>query len=327
MACFVKYGQIQYTKGFDGMIVTARRTPDQLVYYDVLQRRGIDVGEEVRARHSRLRAGLYGERLVDREWKELKLPHYLFHDFQTINGTNNEHQMDTVFVCKHFVLVVEVKNVTGRIDFDDERHQFVRLREDGVLESFKNPVDQVKRHKELLEEWALDWPDYVPVEAAIIIANPNTVIGRVSAEVPIFNVSGLRSKIGQLVKKHERMSVNMRAVRDYLLARYKPFSHRVQKSNVNARDGVLCINCGEVMVHGRYRFECVKCGWKDVEWQALRMAMHDYRVLYGDEITNSQFREFVGVQSASTAKRMLQRVCEQKNVTKGTIYRIPCHSR
>lgn len=305
------------------MIVTARRTPDQLVYYDVLNRRGIGVGEEVRARHSRLRAGLFGERLVDREWKELKLSHYLFHDFQTVNGVAHEYQMDTVFVCKHFVLVVEVKNVGGRIDFDDERHQFVRLREDGVLESFRNPVDQVKRHKELLEDWALDWPEYVPIEAAIVIANPNTVIGRVSAEVPIFNVSGLRSKVGQLVKKHEKMSINMRAVRDYLMAQYQPFAYEMKRLDVSVRAGVLCMNCGEVMMHGRYRFECVKCGWKDCDWSALRAAMHDYRVLYGDEISNRQFREFVGVGSASTANKMLKRLFEKKNSTKGTVYCIP----
>ena len=312
---FVKCGQIQYTKGFDGMIVTARRTPDQLVYYDVLNRRGIGVGDEERAKHSRLRAGIIGERLVDREWKELKVPHYLFHDLHTVNGVEQEHQMDTVFVCKHFVLVVEVKNISGRIDFDDERHQFVRLRDDGVWESFRNPVDQVKRHKELLEEWALDWSEYVPIEAAIVIANPNTVIGRVSAEVPIFNVSGLRSKVGQLVKKHEQASVNMRSVRDYLLTQYKPFSYGVKKSNVKIRNGVLCMNCEEVMVHGRYRFECMKCGWKDCDWSALRAAMHDYRALYGDEITNSQFREFAGVQSASTANKMLKRLFEKKNST------------
>lgn len=305
------------------MIVTARTTPNQLVYYDVLKRRGIGVGEEVWAKHSRLRAGLLGERLADREWKELKVPHYLFHDFQTVNAVKEQHQMDTVFVCKHFVLVVEVKNVSGRIEFDDERHQFVRQRDDGTWESFRNPVDQVKRHKELLEDWALDWLEYVPIEAAIVIANPNTVIGRVSAEVPVFNVSGLRTKVMQLVKKHERVSVNMRAIRDYLLARYEPFSYEVKKEDAKMRDGVLCEQCREIMVHGRYRFECVKCGWKDHDWSALRAAMRDYRVLYGEEITNRQFREFVGVSSASTAKRMLKRICEQKNATKGTVYKIP----
>ena len=324
IACFVKCGQILVMwKGFDGMIVTTRRTPDQLVYYDVMLRRGIGVESSLRDRYHNLRAGLAGERRVDREWKELNLSHYLFHDFTTVNGAGNTHQMDTVFVCKHFVLVVEVKNVGGRIDFDDQRRQFVRAREDGTVESFMNPVDQVKRHRDLLEQWSLEWPEYVPVEAAIVIANPSAVIGRVSAEVPIFNVSGLRTKVLELVRKYERVSFNMRAVRGYLEAMYRPVSWRVHTLDVPVRPGVLCLKCGEVMVHGQYRFECGRCGFKDREWEALNAAMQDYRVLYGDEVTNRKFREFTGVRSASTAKRMLKRLCEQKNATKGTVYCIP----
>lgn len=330
----LKFGQTLFTivfkytmKGFGSMIVRERKTPEQLIYYEVLLRRAKGVEAKVREHYYQIKAGLIGERRADREWKELNIPHALFHDFTLVNEFGHTHQIDTVFVCKHFILVVEVKNVAGRIDFDDQRRQFVRVREDGKVESFMNPVDQVIRHKGLLENAALEWTEHVPIEAAVIITNPTAVIGRVSAEVPIYNVTGLRTKIAELVKKHEHISFNMRTVRSYLEKMYTPLQREIWKLDIPIRNGVLCGNCREVMVHMGYRFACLKCGWKDTNWEALLEAMYDYRVLYKDEITNSVFREFVGVKSASTANKMLKKLFEKKNSTKGRVYKIPAMKR
>ena len=309
------------------MILLERTKPMQIAYYEVLMRRGVlNVKEraELQSKYHTLRAGYNGERRVDREWKEVNVPGLLFHDFSCFNEFGHTHQMDTVFVCKHFVLVVEVKNVSGRIDFDDRSRQFVRTREDGKLESMMNPVDQVKRHRELLEIESLHWPEYVPIEGAIVIANPSCVIGSVSDEVPIFTVTGLRTKVRELVKKYEHVSVNPRIVRGYLESLYKPI-HKVDwKLNVPVRNGVFCGACQEIMLHGSKGFICMKCGQRDRDGSAIRQALNDYRVLYGSEITNRAFRDFVGIQNADTAYRILNRLLtEKKGANKARVYVIP----
>ena len=55
--------------------------------------------------------------------------------------------MDTVFVCRHFILVMELKDIGGEIDVDDEKAQFIRIRAGWKKRRILNPVDQVKRHK------------------------------------------------------------------------------------------------------------------------------------------------------------------------------------
>lgn len=192
--------------------------PSHMLIYEVLQRRAIvneNVRQELQTRHLTLNAGYAGERRVDHEWREINVPGQLLHDFTCRNVVGNTHQIDTIFICKHFILVLEIKNVSGRIDFDDKRRQFLRTREDGTIESFNNPIDQVKRHRDLLVEASLDWPFYVPIEAFIVIANPSTVIGRVSSEVQVFNVSGLRTKVAELVKKHASVQLNVKVCEAY----------------------------------------------------------------------------------------------------------------
>lgn len=288
-----------------------RKAPAEMELYEVLLRRAV-VDERIRhdlqTKYMQLRTGFAGERRVDREWREVNVSGILLHDFMCRNEFGHTHQMDTVFVCKHFVLVVEVKNIAGRIDFDDARRQFLRTREDGKVESFMNPIDQVKRHRDLLVNESLGWSEYVPVEAAVVIANPSTVIGRLSAEVPVFNVSGLRTKVQELVRKHAAIQVNPRVVKGYLEALYEPVVRAQGDLSYPIRRGVLCVDCGDVMHHGLKGFVCVGCGARDRDGAALRMAMHDFRVLYGNFIGNREFREFCGVGNWRTANEMLKKL-------------------
>lgn len=278
----------------------------------------------MRARFAQLQTGYAGERRVDREWKEVGLQGLLLHDFTCRNVLGHTHQIDTLFVCKHFVLVVEVKNISGRIDFDDERRQFLRTREDGRVESFMNPIDQVKRHRDLLRNESLHWAEHVPIEACVVIANPSTVIGRISSEVPVFNVSGLRSKVADLTRRHAAVNVNPRIVKGYLERLYEPIVRVPRDLPYTYRRGVLCLNCHTVMQHTFKGFVCHKCGVRDAMDAALLQAMHDYRVLYGAEISNSEFRAFCGVENWRTANAMLKRLFENyEGQTKARKYIIP----
>ncbi|WP_391367865.1 nuclease-related domain-containing protein [Lysinibacillus sp. KU-BSD001] len=72
----------------------------------------------------------------------------LFHAYSfCLNGFS--YQVDTVFVCKQFMLILEIKNMVGEIHFDEEKHQFIRIKQDGKVEGFRNPINQVKRTYQL----------------------------------------------------------------------------------------------------------------------------------------------------------------------------------
>ncbi|WP_341302558.1 nuclease-related domain-containing protein [Lysinibacillus sp. FSL H8-0500] len=84
----------------------------------------------------RIQAGFAGEQCVDAEWLEIELPspHYFLHNFQTINRFGSTHQMDTIFLCPHFVLILEIKNITGILSYHAAFSQFSRTTAEGVVE-------------------------------------------------------------------------------------------------------------------------------------------------------------------------------------------------
>lgn len=284
-----------------------RRTPEKLAYYEVLMRRGHDTAEYAKL-YAQIKSGYIGERRLDREWKDINVSGLLLHDFTCFNLAGHTHQMDTIFVCKHFVLVVEAKNVTGRIDFNPQTRQLIRRREDGVIEAFTSPIDQVKRHKTLLENHFMTHADFVPIEAAVVITNPNCLIGNTGTDIPMFAVNGLKCKLEELIARHQHVTLNMRQIRESLEQLYRPHTAQPWRKDVPVRTGVLCLTCNGKMLLQNRGYKCFRCNIFDSNDLAIRKTLYDYRTLYGEEITNRQFRAFAEIKSRHTAYSMLSRI-------------------
>lgn len=255
----------------------------------------------------RLQQGLLGEYYIDQSCNDMHLAeeYYLLHDFYT-NVNASSYQIDTLFLCRQFVLILEIKNIAGRIDFDEEKHQFIRTREDGIVNGFRNPLDQVRRHQRMLG----DIVGNLPVEYAIVFAHPKTIIGHIPRGEAIFHRSGLEFHIRKLLARYEFQvsSGELTHLKNELLARHMIYEPKLNIDRERVVRGVLCRHCDyRVKMQYHYgKFECPRCYRRSNE--ELRQAMADYRLLMGEWISNQQFRSFVGVESSDVAKRLLKRL-------------------
>ncbi|MFX3619486.1 MAG: hypothetical protein ACE3JK_18495 [Sporolactobacillus sp.] len=69
--------------------------------------------------------------------------------------------------------------------------------------------------------------------------------------------------------------------------------------------GVQCPSCGHIpMTRSRRNWHCPVCG--QASPKAHQPALHDYQLIYGPEINNRQFRDFLKLDSGSTARYLLQ---------------------
>ncbi len=136
--------------GGDKMILLERQTLEtQKMLEALVQRLPISHSKyTLSCEHLRcLQAGCAGEQFVDAKWLELDLPfpHYFLHDFQTMNDFGSTHQMDTIFLCPHFLLILEIKNITGKLSYDASFAQLIRTIADDTVEGMTDPFLQLKR--------------------------------------------------------------------------------------------------------------------------------------------------------------------------------------
>lgn len=223
------------------------------------------------------------------------------HDYFVRLPNESTHQIDTIFLCRNFILSIEIKNIVGRIDFEQEKHQFFRTMEDGTIQGFRNRIDQVVRHQRWIASFV---KGEIPVEYAVVFSNPKTIIGKTSG-ANIFHASGLESQINRLIHNHSKQCSSeelRKIIRDLLAIKCKP-SKNLEVNPLMLRKGVPCKHCNyQFTMQFRYgKFECSNCLIRSNE--SLR---EDYRLLISEWISNQAFRDFFEIDSADASKRLLK---------------------
>lgn len=296
------------------MILWKRKEPITIGMLEALIRR-IPVDNymypQLEEKLAREKSGFYGEERLDREWLDFKIdpPYILLNGLKFENNSHFTHQIDTLFICQHFICVMEVKNISGKVEIDDEKNQCIRTRQDGTEEGFTNPVDQVRRHGFFLKNLLREMNITIPVICTVVFTNANSVIGRVNAkDVQVFHVSGLRYKVSRWFAKNPQPLITrekMNELVNKLIARRCESSWRPDYDRSVLRTGALCRQCSyKSQMKFRYgKWSCTKCG--KVDNQAFYQALNDYRLLWNMTISKKDFCDFFNIASMKTAYRIL----------------------
>lgn len=263
--------------------------------------------------HRRLSAGFAGEQRVDREWLEIELPqqYYFLHDVQVTNHFGTTHQIDTIFICPYFVLVLENKNIVGHLEYDATFHQFNRTTKEGNVEGMANPFHQVKRHVEWLERLLDQLQIEIPVKYAVVFATKNAILSQSLREQPVFHVSGLRYQMRTWFQQYSMLKVNDEALYqlvEKLLILHKPMKRDFAFPLQDIMKGVLCPSCKytQKMQYHYKKWSCVRC--EKVDERAILVALEDYRLLVGKMMTNKSFCSFFDIRSPNIAYKILQQL-------------------
>jgi len=237
--------------------------------------------------------------------------------------------MDTLLLTQNFVLVMEIKNIVGRVEYMKEKHQFIRIHADGKIDGFRNPFDQVKRHARFLRK-LLDEQGYsIPIYYFVVAANPSMVMSSSLFSQPILHVSGLVERIDQLLKQSAPTYLNEHELSElaaYIVKMQKPSSWSPPLAWHEIKKGALCVHCqyAHILRYTYGKWRCEHC--QKVDNQAFLTALQDYRLLQGDEISNAQFCDFFNISSKKTAYYLLQKLkFEIVGSNKSRKYIIPTH--
>lgn len=259
----------------------------------------------------RIHAGFAGEQRVDAEWLEIILPdpHYFLHDLQILNHFGTTHQIDTVLLCPQFILILEIKNVTGFMEFDESFNQFTRTTVDGNVEGMTNPLHQSRRHMEWMKGMLQQSRLEIPVHYAVVLATKNAILSKSLRGQPIFHVSGLRYYVREWLQQHKEAVMDAEELFRFaskLLSMHRPIKREQEVPVRDIEKGVLCERClnGQPMNYRYPNWYCQRCGTVDNE--AIFRTLEDYRLLVGKTLTNKSFCDFFKIDSPNTAYKLLQ---------------------
>lgn len=279
-------------------------------------------------------AGYRGEQSLDYYLGFLSKKRYLiFHDLRLSNSLHF-FQIDTLILSPFFILLIEVKNVTGTLYFDNIFHQLIRT-VNGKEEGFPNPLLQVKRQRSQLSEWIKNnkFPA-VPIETLVVISSPSTII-KASTENKyrfqnVIHRENLISKIESLEEKYKEEKLSekeLRKLSTFLLKQHTPNVPDVlQRFHIPETDllkGVHCPSCFSIPMRRKgSSWVCLTCNYSSKE--AHLAALQDYALLLLSTITNQQLRDFLQLPSRSIATNILISIdLKHSGATRGRTYQLP----
>ncbi|MEK4131300.1 nuclease-related domain-containing protein [Solibacillus sp. FSL W8-0474] len=273
----------------------------------------------------RLEAGLSGEQKIKRLLTDFyfKSDFHIFYNFECKNSNGFTHQMDALLLTPNFLLVIEVKQISGTLFYKPSLHEFFRV-QDQMNENFPNPLDQAYRHQLFLEHQLKTWQLCIPVYHIVVLANYRAKLDESLNNFPIMHMSGIPRFIERLYKHHPKPRAHLTILQKQFQQLYEPLPPRRTIEKHRLRTGVLCKQCDYVneMHYKQGYFICPVCGAKSKE--ALYETLLQYRILVSPRISNKAFREFFNIPCIHIASKLLAKAGLEKHGTnKGTYYIIP----
>ncbi len=267
-------------------------------------------------------AGYRGERSLDFPLSFLtEQKYHIFHDLRLYDGTHY-FQIDCLLLSSKFMIIIEVKNITGTLIFDSIFNQLIRINDNKDETAFSSPVVQVNRQVEQLQKWLkLQKFHSMPIEPLVIIGNDKSVIKSTEKEKSqnlsqfVLPYYVLPEKIKELEIKHTTHLLTdecHRTLSNQLLLQHTPLEfnilQRFQIPESELIKGIQCTNCKFFSMQRSFgTWACKRCmsASKDSHIHALR----DYYLLIGDTINNRQMNDFLHINSPHITKHLLKSLC------------------
>nr|WP_245415785.1 nuclease-related domain-containing protein [Alteribacter populi] len=268
--------------------------------------------------YNRLHAGFKGEKKLEYYLHLLQRPDYhIIHNLRLESGPYF-FQIDLLLVSPKLIIILEVKNLSGKIVIDPPLQQVIQTTPSGEKRTYTDFILQAKSQQEQLIRWIKAHKlASLPVEYLVIMVNERSQVefsppkpprayesiirpGLMSAKISSFEKSYNTEVFPKKdVKKLSRKMINKDASDDLDLL------DRFHITEADLMKGFHCEHCGYIpLVKNGNRWICQKCHLQ-TENPAL-LTLKDYALLLGPSITNQEFRHFAKVHSTDTAKRLLQ---------------------
>lgn len=264
-------------------------------------------------------AGYRGEKAVDFPLSFLPDEEYfILHDLRLWDG-KHFFQIDVLVLHAKYALIIEVKNIVGELYFDTDLHQMIRIKGE-EKEAFPDPILQVNRLTRQLKTWLAvhHFPD-IPIYPLVVFSNTKSILRLTPTQIQTFKntlihkeyLPELIPKLTASYKTTFLPSNERKKLIKGLKRQHTPLDteilHKYQVDKKDIITGIKCEGCNQFLMKKHMQhWYCTGC--KHKERQLLIPNLKDYYFLFGEQITNSQLREFLQIESIYTSSRMLAKL-------------------
>ncbi|TQR18398.1 nuclease-related domain-containing protein [Psychrobacillus vulpis] len=279
------------------------------------------------------KAGDFGEEIVFRELEKMQLPfEYLVFHKVLLHG-ESAFELDILLITPFGAIILEVKNIIGELEFQENPSQLVQQKETGEVNKYACPAIQLNEYKYQLSQFFIDQNIPIQIYGAVVFAARNSFVKVTTNKAKILYRNEVRSFLRKFQHSNPtHTGEDIEKIKDVLLKKITPFNYfpLTKYFSINPNElvrGVECLTCGFIGMYKVTRtWICPKCRKSDPI--AYKHAIHTYFHLFKDSITNKECRDFLQLNNRHEANRILTNFHLNKTGSnKSTQYKMPLPNR
>lgn len=285
----------------------------------------------LKVEHYRTAAGKRGEERLQRKFSEfVSEDSHRFLRNVCLSLGDWKVQMDGLLLTERGAVIIESKNISGQIHFDELTDEFSRTDMEGVRTVMEDPAIQLNKHIRFLAMFFKRHKINLPVKGIVVftskhcefIAKPKNIyvcktyqlIDYLFAILQTFppKVTHLNlSKVDKLLQKHQNPYKRLPLCQLYV----------IDPEELEA--GILCTHCKKHSMLHKHKIGWVCAICNGANPCAFQQTVQEYFSLIDQQISNKQLRKFSKLESKYAASRLLATFdLEQAGALRNRTYRI-----
>lgn len=257
-------------------------------------------------------AGKRGESRLQSRFKEF----YLDGEFHVLWDVNLsigswKVQMDGLLLTEKCALIIESKNISGKIHFDEKTGEFYRFDDENVKTVMEDPRIQLNKNKRFLAQWFKSKKINLPIEGLIVFTAKKCEFISKPADAYICKAYQMADCLLKILSTFPFEATNLKLLKLKKLLqnsrtpyRQTPLCQYYYIEPADVKPGVYCRSCKLLtMQRDKRSWTCNKCGERDKE--AHHFAIREYFSLIDTQLTNQRLRDFCRFSSRAAASRLL----------------------
>lgn len=284
---------------------------------------------EIKRELTTTRLGYQGELRSDQQISRSRLPqgNRILHDLTVRVYDEDPVQIDTLVLTPHFAYILEVKNISGKLELVQQPALLKRTTRDGKSNYFQSPFVQLNTAVNTLNFWLLAQDIDIPVIGAVFLASKYAE-PHFEKKMPVHFIREIPDVLHSEITNRPKL-INEATV-DWIATALRneeipyeqfPLCNHFDLAPVDLFTDSLCRKClGRLETSTKRIGTCLKCNNR--QWIPYTETMVDYFLIFNKTATLASCSKFLNLGRSKTAKIMKSPLFKRRGNTNRTSFEL-----
>ncbi|MDN7240288.1 nuclease-related domain-containing protein [Planococcus sp. N028] len=221
-------------------------------------------------------------------------------------------QIDGLLLTSRVAIVIESKNISGELHFDNDTGEFYRIDSLAGKTVMDNPAIQIEKHVRFMKNWLREHAIILPVDGLLVFTAKQSELKSLPQNIRTCRTHQMIERLFQIINDYPTPTYtksSLLTIRRLIENKQTPYIQKplIEQYSIQPylfNTGVYCTHCRTPTIKKHRRtWLCEECGLEDKK--APHQAVLEHFALFGGPVSNKEIRSFTGINDRHVIKRLL----------------------